>query len=94
MLAGMKTGFTAALNSLVPIEMAIQTVLNGTDVPTIDYPFYMNFGREIWSKQNKGIDGDTLASVAQSLTDKYEAYGLDDAILIDIADTVFHITVT
>lgn len=94
MLSGMKTGFAGAAHSLVPVEIAIQAVLNDTDIPTIEYPFYLNFGRELWSEQGKGIDGPTLASVAQSLHDKYEAYGLATATLVDIADQVFHITVT
>jgi hypothetical protein len=33
-------------------------------------------------------------SVAQSLHDKWEAYGLATATLVDIADKVFHIAVT
>ena len=93
-LATMKTGFSTAMLSLVPIEIAIQAVLNDADVPTIDYPFYLNFGREIWKLQNKGIDGTTLASSAQSLHNKYESYGFATATLADIADQIFHITVT
>ncbi len=93
-LSGMKTGFSSATQSLVAMEMAVQALLNGMDVPTIDYPFYLNFGREIWGKQRKGIDGPTLNSVAQSLHDKYESYGLTSANLVDIADSVFNITVT
>lgn len=94
-LAGMKTGFQAAINDLVPIEMQIQGLLNGYgDVPTIQYPFYLNFGREIWAKRNRGIAGDSLEAQAQSLHDYYEAYGLATLHLIDIAAVVFNITVT
>lgn len=93
-LAGMKTGFAAAINSLVPIEMQIQGLLNANPVPTIQYPFYLNFGREIWGMRNRGIDGAALSAMAQSLHDKYELYGLDTARLVEIADTVFNITAT
>jgi hypothetical protein len=93
-LPGMRSGFSTAVQDLVAIEFQIQTVLNAAVVPTIQYPFYLNFGREIWKMQNKGIDGPSLASMAQSLHDKYVAYGLATANLVDIADQVFHITVT
>jgi hypothetical protein len=93
-LTGMKSGFAGAMTSLVPMEIQIQGILNSANVPTIQYPFYLNFGREIWSKQREGIDGPTLAAVGQSLHDKYVAYGLKTATLTDIADQVFNITVT
>lgn len=93
-LAGMKTGFEAALNSLVPVEQQIQGILNSLTVPTIQYPFYLNFGREIWALIHRGIDGDSLEAQAQMLHDKYVAYGLTTAHLVQIADTVFNITVT
>ena len=97
-LAGMKTGFASALGGLtglVAMEVLVQTQLNadGT-IPTIDYPFYMNFGRETWKRQKEGIDGPALLLVAQSLHDKYVAYGLDTAVLVTIADNVFGLTVT
>jgi hypothetical protein len=96
MLAGMKTGFSNAIDSLVPIEMQVQGLLNGTTpaVPTVQYAFYYNFAREIWKLQNQGIDGDALEAMAQSLHDKYVAYGLTTAVLIAIADSVFNITVS
>jgi hypothetical protein len=93
-LEGMKTGFTSATESLVPMETQVQGLLNDANEPTIQYPFYLNFAREIWAKIRLGIDGPSLASLAQSLHDKYEAYGLATAVLIDIADQVFGITVT
>jgi hypothetical protein len=93
-LAGMKTGFSAAAQSLHPIEVAVQTLLNGANVPTIQYPFYYNFARELWAVQNRGIDGDSLEGMAQSLHDKYVTYGLATARLVEIADSVFNITVT
>lgn len=93
-LSGMKTGFLASMNSLVPKEQQIQGLLNANAVPTIQYPFYLNFGREIWYLDNRGIRGATLEAMAQSLHDKYVLYGLATARLVEIADTVFNITVS
>jgi len=93
-LGGMQSGFAAATNDLVPMEQAVQGVCNDAAVPTIQYPFYLNFGREIWSGKMQGIDGPGLIAVAQSLHDKYVTYGLATAVLVDIADQVFTITVT
>lgn len=93
-LGGMQSGFAASMNDLVPMETAVQGVCNDAAVPTIKYPFYLDFGREIWSKKVRGIDGPGLIAVAQSLHDKYVTYGLSTAVLVDIADQVFTITVT
>jgi hypothetical protein len=92
-LSGMTTGFSAAVDSLVPMETQTQALLNDADVPTIQYPFYLNFGRELWAKIRKGIDGPSLAALGQSLHDKYVGYGLETAVLADIAGQVFNITV-
>lgn len=93
-LTGMKTGFEAAIGALVPIEQQVQALLNAAAVPTIRYPFYYAFAREIWTMDNAGISGDALAAAAQSLHDKWEARGLATARLVEIADSVFNITVT
>ena len=93
-LSQMKSGYTAAANSLTGKEIAIQSILNDEDVPTIQYPFYLNFGRELWGLTTRGIDGDSLAGMAQSLHDKYEGYGLATAKLVKIALDAFGIVVT
>jgi len=90
----MKTGFASAIQSLVPIEQQIQALLNATATPTITYPFYLDFGRELWKRRNAGIDGLALQGMAQSLHDKYVTRGLATARLVEIADSVFNITVT
>lgn len=93
-LPGMKTGFLAAITLLVPIEQQIQGLLNAAAVPTIQYPFYLCFGREMWALKYQGINGATLTLMAQSLHDKWVARGLATATVIEIANTVFAVTVT
>jgi len=93
-LGGMQSGFASTCNQLVPMEIAIQGICNADATPTIQYPFYINFGRELWKLEHKGIDGPGLIASAQSLHDKYVGYGLDTAVLVKIADQVFTITVT
>jgi len=93
-LSGMKTNFAAAITSVVPIMQQVQGILNAGAIPTIRYPFYYAYAREIWAAENRGINGDTLVLMAQSLHDKWESNGLATATLVTIADTVFSITVT
>jgi hypothetical protein len=93
-LPGMKPAFSAAINELVPIEQQTQALLNDSDVPTIQYPFYLNYSRELWKLKNQGIAGASLTSMAKALKHKYAVRGLDSDHLIEIADTIFNITVT
>jgi len=93
-LAGMKTNFAAGITAIVPILQQVQGILNAAAIPTIRYPFYYAYAREIWAAENRGINGDTLTLMAQSLHDKWEANGLATATLVTIADSVFTITVT
>ena len=93
-LSGMKTNFGAAITAIVPIMQQVQGILNAAAIPTIRYPYYYAFAREIWAAEAKGINGDTLTLMAQSLHDKWEANGLATATLVTIADSVFSITVT
>lgn len=89
-LSLMKASFATQAASFVAKEIAIQAVLNAEgDVPTIQYPFYLNFGREIWSLTYRGITGPNLLAMATSLKTKYTSYGLDAAKLSTVALDVF-----
>lgn len=93
-LAAMKSGFAARMAEWVGMESAIQALLNGTGVATIQYPFYLCYGREIQGLKFRGIEGASLTLEAQRLKDKWETWGLTSATLISLANDVFGITVT
>lgn len=93
-LDGMRSNFGPAAESIVDMETQVQAILNDDKVPTIQYPFYLSFGREIWKLIRNGIDGNTLDGMAQSFHDKYVDYGLATATLVRIADEVFNLVVT
>ena len=92
-LAVMKSEFSAVAQSLAPIEQQIQAILNGMGVPTIQYPFYLSFGRQLWALDWKGIDGATAVARATSIHGRWVGFGLDTANLKTIATDVFSIVI-
>ncbi|MEO0019803.1 MAG: hypothetical protein ABIK47_04075 [candidate division WOR-3 bacterium] len=82
----------ATFPELVAIETQIKQVLDGEGVSVIDYPFYLAFGRELWSKQRAGLSGDSLAIEAQTLIQKWVARGLAQPVLEVIRTQVFNIS--
>ena len=74
--------------------MLIQALLNAEDtpVPTIQYPFYLAFGRELWALTRKGITGHAFKLAAQGVRDKWNYKGfLVAGVLDEIALTVFNV---
>lgn len=94
-LQTMKAGFgdLGGMADLYAKEVLIQGALNALtpSVPTIYYPYYLNFGREIWALTRKGIGGNALIDQAHSLKTKYVGYGLTGA-TIDVVVALFNIT--
>lgn len=93
-LPGMQDAFANKIESVSIMENQVQVELNGLNVPTIRYPFYLNFGRELWALIDRGISGDSLISMAQALKVKWVNRGLESANLITIAADVFALTLT
>jgi len=94
MLAPMKSLFATRCASFVAKELLVQgNLIQSGAIPTIQYPFYLNFGREIWGLSTRGISGNALILMATSLHAKYVAFGLDTAMLKLIADDVFSVTI-
>ena len=71
-------------------EQNIQ-VLDAAAVPTVLYPFYLTFGRELFSLQGR-ISGPALAAEVANRKTLFVARGLDSAILDSIALDVFSIS--
>lgn len=93
-LPTMKSGFATKVAGLVAVEIQMQAACNAAGVPTIQYPFYINYAREAWKLQTSGISGTTFTMMMQSLKDKYERYGLAEPNLIQWAADIFQVTVT
>ena len=90
-LPKMTERFTAVTPMLVASETAVKQVLDGSGVPTIQYPFYLSFGREMWALQNKEISGESLAQEAAVLIAKWVARGLTQAVLQAIRTDAFNV---
>ncbi len=69
----------------------MKQVCDGAGVPTIQYPFYLCFGREMWALSRKDISGESLAQEAAILTTRWTARGLTAAVLQGIRTDVFNV---
>jgi hypothetical protein len=83
------------MSSVVPLitamELQVKQVCDGAGVPTIQYPFYLGFGRELWSLIRSDISGESLALEAATLIAKWVARGLTQSLLESIRTDVFNV---
>jgi hypothetical protein len=86
----------ANVNAVYPMiaamELQVKQVCDGAGVPTIQYPFYLCFGREMWALSRKDISGESLALEAAILITKWTARGLTEAVLQGIRTDVFNVS--
>jgi len=92
-LAGMKTGFAAAISSFIAYDLQVQGILNDDGVAGISRAGYYNYARELAGKEFRGSAGVALATEAKTIHTKYVAYGWDSGILKEVA-LLFGITIT
>ncbi len=81
----------AVLPLLAAMESQVKQVCDSAGVATIMYPFYLDFGREIWKLSRKEISGESLAQEAAVLITKWTARGLTQAVLQAIRTDVFNV---
>jgi hypothetical protein len=90
-IADIKTNATSAMVAMNQIDTQVKEILNGAGVKVIQMPFYLGFGREMWSLRRKGIAGEALAVEAATLIAKWTARGLTAAVLQGIRTDVFNV---
>ena len=78
--------------SIDQMETQVKQTVDAQGVATILYPFYLDFGREVWSLQQKGISGESLAIECATLIAKWVARGLGQSALETIRTTVFNVS--
>jgi hypothetical protein len=76
---------------LAAMELQVKQVCDGAGVSTIQLPFYLCFGREMWALARKDISGETMAKEAAVLVAKWKARGLTEAVLQAIRTDVFNV---
>jgi len=91
MRPSMLANVTAVYPMITAMELQVKQVCDGAGVPTIQYPFYLNFGRELWALTRKEVSGESLAIEAATLIAKWKARGLVEAVLQAIRTDVFNV---
>jgi len=92
MLPDMKANVAAVYPMITAMELQVKQVCDGIGAPTIQYPFYLNFGRELWALSRKEFSGATLAQEAATLITKWTARGLQTPVLEAIRTDVFNVS--
>ncbi len=82
---------TAVTPMITAMELQVKQVCDGAGVPTIQYPFYLCFGREIWALTRKEVSGESLALEAATLIAKWVARGLQTSVLQAVRTDVFNV---
>ena len=88
----MLQNMSALAPQMAAMELQVKQVCDGAGVPTIHYPFYLCFGREMWALNRKDISGESLAKEAAVLIAKWKARGLTEAVLQGIRTDVFNVS--
>jgi len=87
----MLQNMSAVAPLIAAMELQVKQVCDGAGVPTIQYPFYLCFGREIWALTRKEVSGESLALEAATLIAKWVARGLQQPLLESIRTDVFNV---
>jgi hypothetical protein len=87
----MLANVTAVTPMITAMELQVKQVCDGEGVPTIQYPFYLCFGREMWALTRRDISGESLALEAAVLIAKWVARGLTQSVLQAIRTDVFNV---
>ena len=87
----MLASVTAVFPMITAMELQVKQTCDASGVPTIQYPFYLNFGREIWALTRREVSGESLAQEVAVLSAKWTARGLTQAVLQAIRTDVFNV---
>ncbi len=95
MLTAKRAKMLEHINAVTPLlaamELQVRQTCDASGVPTIQYPFYLCFGREVWALTRREISGESLAQAVAVLVAKWVARGLVQAVLQAIRSDVFNV---
>jgi hypothetical protein len=83
---------SAVFPAIAAMEQQVKQVLDVEGVPTVDYPAYLAYGRELWSLTQKEVSGTSMQLEALVLLNKWVARGKTQSVLEAIRLQVFNIS--
>lgn len=83
---------SAVFISQYTTDTEVKQVLDQEGISIIQYPFYLDFGREMWRLTRMNLSGESLAVEAATLIGKWVARGLSQSVLETIRTQVFNIS--
>ncbi len=79
--------------SIGSMELQVKQVCDASGVSVIQYPFYLDFGREMWHITHETeMSGESAAQEAAVLIAKWTARGLTQAVLQAVRTDVFNVS--
>jgi hypothetical protein len=87
----MLQNMSAVVPLMTAMEIEVKQTCDAQGAPTIQYPFYLCFGREVWALTRKEISGESMALEAATLIAKWVSRGLEQTVLQAIRTDVFNI---
>ena len=87
----MYTNVQSIFPQITSMEEQVKQVLDLQGISTSFYGLYLDFGREMWSLERRGVSCDSLAKEAATLIGKWVSRGLTQAILETIRSQVFNV---
>ena len=87
----MLQNMSAVLPLMAAMEIEVKQTCDASGVPTIQYPFYLCFGREMWALTRKEISGESMSLEAATLIAKWVSRGLEQTVLQAIRSQVFNV---
>jgi len=82
----------AQIVSISSMELQVKQVLDLSGVTVIHYPFYLDFGRELWHITHETeMSGESAAQEAAVMIAKWTARGLLQSVLETVRTQVFNI---
>jgi len=88
----MLTRMASQTAAIVSMEIQVKQTCDAAGVSVITYPFYLDFGRELWHKlHEREMSGESAAMEAATLIAKWVARGLTQAVLQSIRTDVFNV---
>ncbi len=76
---------------LMEMEAKVKQVLDGANVPSITYPFYLDFGREVYARKRR-LSGASLSREVEVLLQKWVLRELKREVLERVRDEALSVS--